>query len=233
VTPVSREGEACDERWRDELAAHALDSLDQTEARALEAHLAGCERCRDELRWLRTAVEALPASVPQLEPPRRLRRRVLAAARAEPRSSRARGLGRPPRLAWMTPATATAAVAAVALAAGAGYLVGEDGPESSTVSAAAQTARAAGAGGLVVTNGDEATLEVEGMPRLAAGHVYQAWLQRGSEIEPSTTFIVDRHGDGAAAVPHVGGAERLMVTSEPRGGSEVPSTEPLLSATLN
>ncbi len=53
-------------RWEDDLAAWMLGSLDDDEAERFEQHLAGCERCRADLDWLRPAVDAVPASVTQL-----------------------------------------------------------------------------------------------------------------------------------------------------------------------
>ena len=40
-------------------AAYALDALDEHEAREFEAHLAQCERCRDELARLSESAAAL------------------------------------------------------------------------------------------------------------------------------------------------------------------------------
>ena len=51
------------ERWSDDVAAYLLGALEPGEAAELERHLAGCERCRAELRWLRPAVELLPETV--------------------------------------------------------------------------------------------------------------------------------------------------------------------------
>jgi anti-sigma-K factor RskA len=216
------------ERWRDEVAAYAIGSLDPAEAAAVEQHLAECESCRDELRWLVPAVAVLPASVPQLEPPRRLRRRTLAAARADLREP-----DEPRRRPWALPAlAAVAAVAAVALAIAVGAFDRETSIEARTVAVEVLGEPAAGATGTLVTDGERATLEVENMPPLDADHVYETWVQRGDQILPSTTFIVDRDGSGAATIPDVAGAERVMVTREPRGGSLAPTTEPLLQAVV-
>jgi anti-sigma factor ChrR (cupin superfamily) len=68
---------------RDDLAAFALGALDRAEAVEVERHLDACERCRDELHWLAPAVDLLPSSVPQLEPPPRLRRGLMRTVRAE------------------------------------------------------------------------------------------------------------------------------------------------------
>ena len=60
----------CSER-HDDLAAYALGALTDREAVEIENHLAGCEACSERLRWLQPAVDLVPASVHQLEPPPR------------------------------------------------------------------------------------------------------------------------------------------------------------------
>lgn len=218
---------------REQLAGYVLGALDPAEAVELEAHLAGCERCRAELRSLEPAVRALGTSVPQLEAPRRLRRRTMRAARDEVSPSSVATEGRTWRL-RLTPAVAGLAVSLVALAVGAGYLAGTSGTsETSTTSVALEAATDGGPAGTVVVHGDQATLEVTDLPRLREGDVYQAWVQRDGVIEPSTTFIVDRTGRGAAAIPGVSGAQQLMITREPPGGSAKPSTAPILRAPLD
>ncbi|MFL5869918.1 MAG: anti-sigma factor domain-containing protein [Solirubrobacterales bacterium] len=218
-------------RREDEVAAYALGALTASEAAEFEEHMLHCESCRAQLEWLQPATTALSASVPQLEPPGRLRRRILAEARAEasPRGP-ARSIADRWR-GWLVPAAALGAVA-IAVAIGVASL-GGGGQSGRTVSAEVLSGRAPDASGKLVTVDGRATLEVEHMPRLPRADVYEAWIQAGDEIEPSTTFIVDRNGDGAAAIPDVGDADRVMVTREPRGGSEMPTSEPLLQATLS
>src|SRR3970282_704726 len=65
-------------------AGYALDALDPDERREYEAHLADCERCREELAsfWQTTEGLAVAASGPA--PNSGLRDRILEGARAEP-----------------------------------------------------------------------------------------------------------------------------------------------------
>jgi hypothetical protein len=52
-------------------------------------------------------------------------------------------------------------------------------------------------------------------------------------IEPEPTFEVGADGSGAVAVPEdLSGAQAVMVTREPRGGSRAPSEKPILTVTL-
>src|SRR5436309_12817320 len=70
-------------RYEEDLAAYLLDALVEEEQREFELHLRSCPACQAEERWLRGAVELLPSSVEQLEPPPALRERLMATVRAE------------------------------------------------------------------------------------------------------------------------------------------------------
>jgi anti-sigma factor RsiW len=94
-------------------AAYALDALDEQDRAAFEEHLAGCERCREEVVTLQEAAATLAYAVDAPAPPPELRGRILARARAE----RPNVLPLRPR--WAAPAAVIAAVAA-AVAVGVG-----------------------------------------------------------------------------------------------------------------
>ena len=72
--PASNHGRRCCDR-RDRaskfsvsLAAYALGALPEEERARLRG-ISPLPQCRAELEWLRSAVDVLPASVPQVEPP--------------------------------------------------------------------------------------------------------------------------------------------------------------------
>ena len=98
-------------------AGYALDALDGDERRAYEEHLAGCERCRDDLAsfWDVTSALAVAASGP--EPSPELRERVLASVRAEPQNVVPLA---PRRRGYVLPAVAAVAAVAAAVAIGLG-----------------------------------------------------------------------------------------------------------------
>src|SRR5256714_15435488 len=64
-------------------AAYALDALDGDELRAYEAHLAGCERCREDVASFRATAGALAYDVDLAAVPETLEHRILESARAE------------------------------------------------------------------------------------------------------------------------------------------------------
>lgn len=215
------------DRWRDEVAAYALDALPDAERSALESHLDGCDECRAYLRWLRPAESAVGASVEQLKPPRRLRRALLANARKADREAPLPARGRPRWLA--RPAVATVLAVTIAAAIVGGYVLRGPGPSAETVRAEATPAAPPGLEAQLVREGDSGTLELSGLPLPRRGRVYEAWVRRGEEISPSTVFVPDRTGAAAVALPNqLANADEVMVTREPAGGSEAPTTAPML-----
>ena len=230
------------------LPGYALGSLSPKETRQLESHLSGCEHCRERLRWLETAVDVIPASVEQLEPPPGLKASLMATVRAEAAESQT--AAEPAKRPWwrggsvnlsLRPALAMAAFALVAAGA-VGYALNSsgDGAGGGTPTLATQTLVDAvpsanvRAAAVLERAGEGAVLHVEHLPALSDEDVYQLWFRIGEELVPSATFELagDRTADPEIAkLP--AGAEEVLVTREPDGGSQVPSTEPVLSAALS
>jgi anti-sigma-K factor RskA len=226
------------ERYEDELAAYMLGALELEEASAFEAHLAGCGRCQARERWLRTSLDVLPSSVEQLEPPPALRDRLMETVRAEapvggdePRRAR---VARPSRgLLSLRPATALAGVVVLLAAGIIGYAIGGGGSSTNTETIAVRgTPTAPQAKGTLVRDGDRAVLRVSNLPQ-RRGRIYEVWIVKKGQKKPtpSTLFQVGKDGTGAAGVPSgLDNATQVMVSSEPPGGSEQPTTQPVLSA---
>jgi anti-sigma-K factor RskA len=212
---------------RDEIAAYAIGALGEREAATIERHLAECEECAAYARWLEPAVDQLPASVPQLEPPSELGKRLAETVRADAQRLRA-GEGARGAARWRSwrgitwrPATALAALAVLALGAVGGWLMRDPGPDPETITASLERDRST------------ATLHVESAPKLADDDVYQVWVQRKGVMNPSSTFAVSEDGNGEAVIDEsLRGAEAVLVTSEPNGGSTTPSSPPILRTPL-
>jgi anti-sigma-K factor RskA len=116
----------------------------------------------------------------------------------------------------------------------AGYLLHQP-PEdrSSVVAARPDQKHAPGASGTLERRDGSAILHVEGLPALPRDRVYEAWVQRGGSMEPSSLFTLRRDRSGDAAIPGpLEGADAVLVTAEPRGGSPQPTSTPLLRASL-
>ncbi len=102
------------EHVQDLLPAYALDALTPEEARAVEAHLAGCRQCQRDLAAFTTVAATMADSVVMTTPPPALRARVMEAVRAE----------RPPARPAAQPAPLWPRQWAVgAIAAAAGFIV--------------------------------------------------------------------------------------------------------------
>lgn len=223
------------QRWEDDLAAWMLGALEEPEAQALEAHLAGCERCRTDLNWLGPAVDVIPASVTPIAPPPRLRGALLGIVRTEARKESRSRSGRR-WFGWLAvPRPAIAALGAAALVAAgvAGYALGvdSDGEETFTAQPSKEVPSASAE---LVVDGDSGTLHASGLPPLRADRVFQAWVrdEGTTDLRPSTVFVSQRDGSATASIPELGNAAQVMVTREPRGGSDEPTTTPLLEANL-
>ena len=65
------------EEYQEMLMAHALSALDESEARALEAHLQTCADCRVEMDHWRESAALLALETRALEPSAQLRARIL------------------------------------------------------------------------------------------------------------------------------------------------------------
>jgi hypothetical protein len=230
------------EHWEDELAAYMLGSLEPAESATFAEHLASCRRCQEREKWLRASIDVLPASVEQVEPPPTLRKRLMDvvredagvspdATRPRPSARRARG----PR-AWLgsfalRPAAAVAATVLVVAAGVVGYAIGNNGSGTTKI-AATGTAAAPQTTGTLVRSGDTGVLRVANLPQ-RRGRVYEVWLVQKGKPVPSTLFQVRRDGTGAAGIPSgLDDSTQVMVTSEPPGGSEQPTTQPVLSARI-
>jgi len=242
-----REPGACEERWRDEVAAYALGTLSLAEVDAVEAHLEGCPHCAERLDWLRPAVDLLPASVRQIEPSPSLRQSLMSTVRADvsadvvtPSKPRV-GVG--VRLRSLLPVfslrPALVAMATVlAVAAGtAGYELRGDSTSATdavrTVDVRPTTPRIDASGSLEV-RGDSALMQLSQLPQLPPDKVYQAWVRTGPDVEPSTVFVPNRWGVSSVGVDgELDGADEVMVTREPAGGSDEPQAVVILSAQLD
>jgi Anti-sigma-K factor rskA, C-terminal len=219
--------------------AWVLGALDEHEAGSYEEHLRSCAQCRAQVALLRVPGDALTLATEQVPPPPELKDRIMRVVSAEAELLRAAGpeADLPPRrerrLRWSLRPLPTAALAAATLAVGvAGGVLLSGGSSQPTRTIQAQVAML-GAHATIRIAGDHAKLEVSGMRNPPTGRVYQVWVKRGSGApEPTDAlFTVNVRGHGHIEVPgSVKGVSLIMVTSEPQGGSVVPSGKPVITA---
>lgn len=229
--------EAHHDHWEDNLPAYLLGALDPDEASDLERHSERCGRCRAELRWLEPALGILSETVERIEPPPRLRRRLLDEVEAdakrfsEPGSGRGRwamdklrrGLGWRPVVAAVTLVILVLAVT--------GHPIGsnDDGATPEAV-ATFRSAGMAGVTGEVRRRGAVGELRLAGVRPLPNDRVLEAWVRRRGVIEPVRgLFAPDRDGEASARLADLRGVDLVMITVEPAGGTRAPTNAPLAS----
>ncbi|HVS29117.1 MAG TPA: anti-sigma factor [Solirubrobacteraceae bacterium] len=234
--------------WGACVPGYLLGALDDGEFAGFERHLAQCSRCERELATLRPAVDALAIAVPQREPAPALRDRIMATVRSEAELLSAAGadadvVRAPRRRSWLPlfalrPAVAFAGVATLlACAVLGGYALrggGAPGRRSERVIAARVESPLSlnGTTAGVRLSGNTASLIVRNLPGPRGDRVYQVWLQRPRRPpEPTKALFVLR--SGTVAIPGtVKGVHQILVTSEPKGGSRVPTQAPVIVTDL-
>ncbi len=214
-------------------AAYVLGALELDEAEAFRRHLEQCTVCRDELEAFTGVVQALPMAAPQVSPPKSLRRRVLRAAREEPR----RSLPAPRRVprAWPAPRMALATLGAALVAAAVvvtGIELSSAGSGGRVIQA--QVSGISGTAQLRV-KGNHGELIVHHLTPPPTGHVYEVWLKApgARPVPASVLFSVNANGAADVGLPaQLHGISLVMVTAEPRGGSPAPTHTPVIVASL-
>jgi anti-sigma-K factor RskA len=230
-------------RHRDDAGPWVLGALDDEDARAFAVHLESCPICRLEVAELQVVADVLPMAAPQLVPPPALKSRIMEVVESEAQLLRAAGpeADRPPAVVgdrerrrffgWLRPVPAAVlATALLALGVVAGVLLsgGEDttshpgfGPKGAQVA-------------LRVT-GEHGVLDLRGVPAAPNGRVYQVWLVHGKEKPRPTHTLFTVPSDGRARVEileSLKDTDQVLVTTEPPGGSEQPTSAPSLGAKL-
>jgi hypothetical protein len=127
-----------------------------------------------------------------------------------------------PAFAALAAVVAAAAIAAIALSSGGGG--------GTRVIRAEVTPH--GASASLRVSGGHAQLDISGLPQTPAKRVYEVWVKRSGGPQPTDAlFTVTAGGDATVGVPGgVRGVKVVMVTSEPLGGSRVPTSAPVIVA---
>jgi anti-sigma factor RsiW len=234
------------ERWADSVGSYLLGALPDDERDGFLAHLENCPVCRRDVEELQIAAEALPLSVPAVAPPAALKDRImsvveseaelLAAASDDVAAPRRRVPDRPRRGflgRWsLRPAVALACAALLLVAGGIGGVLLGSGEGTSTV---AGNTTLQGASVELEVSDDASTLVAQDVPQPPPGEEYQVWLKRPGVEAPEPTSVLwtpRSNGSATVAVPSDGDVEAVLVTREPRGGSDTPSEDPVITIPL-
>jgi anti-sigma-K factor RskA len=234
-------------------ALYAVDALTAQEVHEFDIHLADCDACQREVADMRDVTAQLSRAV-QADPPPTLRASVLAGisdtAQERPETTDA---GRhaallPFRKRVIAKLPYLVAAAAVLLAVGfGGWAVQSRDDAQQAQDRLAQIVQVFGAKDVhtvsaPVTNGGSATLVVsqvrnrafflaDGLPALPEGKVYELWTINATPV-PAGTFTADASASLITLPDAAVHAATVALTVEPKGGSDQPTTTPIVALTL-
>jgi anti-sigma-K factor RskA len=224
------------------IAGYALDALEPADRARAKELLERSEEAREELRTLTETTAAMATAVSGPAPPPELRERILQSARDDRQTVVPLESRRRPRLVpVLGVAAAVAAVVAVALGIW-GFSVSSDLDESRAALAQARAAAAVlaspdartvgleqGNGSLVVS-GSEAVLvlnDIEGAPQ---GKTWEVWVLDGETPVRAGLFAGGQARDVVPVEGGVGPGAKVLVTLEPSGGLDAPTTSPVVTS---
>jgi len=224
------------------IAGYALDALEPDERARAKELLERSEEARDELRAFTETTAAMATAASGPAPPPGLRDRVLDAARADRETVVPLASRRLPRLVpVLGAAAAVAAVVAVALGLW-GLSVSSDLDDSQAALAQAQAAAAVLASpdardvaleegdGTLVVSGTDAVLVLSSMAAAPAGKTYEVWVLDGQTPVPAGLFDGGGARDVVPVDGSVGAGAKVLVTLEPSGGVDAPTTTPVVAS---
>jgi anti-sigma-K factor RskA len=228
---------------------YVLGTLERGEAEAMQEHLAtGCSACTENMRLAIQETALLSAAVPQVEPPARLRRRIVASflPQSEPKRS------------WNFVPWGVAAAALVALIV---VGIGREEPsrktedarvatlsdESSRMAAMLQIVQAPGTKQVAFGKTDDApqgslfihaklgvAMTVANLPAAPAGWKYESWIVPKQGAPQPVESFPELPGSRAVTVVrgpvNVGDWTGLAVSLEPAGSQPIKPTKVIFSA---
>jgi anti-sigma-K factor RskA len=214
------------------IAAHALHALDRDDERLVEEHLAGCERCRAQLREMDAVAASIALSAPASQPPPELRRRVLEAigpAVVETAPEPARPAER--RWSWWPRFSVVAVpVLAVAVVALAVWNISLRNDRSTHQIAAVTTI--GGMGSVVAFQGGDATL-VGDLKPAPPNHTYEAWvIPRGQSVPIAAGTFPGGKTVSFTLTHNAAPGDTIVITLEPGTGGPTPKGPAVAKAQL-
>jgi anti-sigma-K factor RskA len=215
------------------LAAFSVDALASEDDTAVRAHLAACRRHDEALAALRAVADLLPLAAEKREPPAELRSRLLEAFDAEALGTTVRPIAsarRPsfaPRSRFAYLAAAAVLVLAIAGLAVWNVVLQTGGGHEATM--VVHLVGDTGSGELVYVPDQQVAVMKLDLPELPSGRSYQAW--RIDNGEAASLGLVPNTGMIAMDVD-LSGAGAVAVSEEPVGGSDQPTSTPLIAADL-
>jgi anti-sigma-K factor RskA len=247
------------DQWREHAAAYVLGALSTDERVEFEAHLLACVECTLEVRAFARLADALPYAAPPVDPPARLRDRVIAVAQTKPATAGLTATTVPPRSdsaagelkprATLMPWLLAAASLAMAVGLGA-YSVAlrraaSDAETVVIVLGASDLVRVELAGQPVAPRASARAFwsrsrglvfTASNLPPPATGRTYQLWIIAGQT--PVGAGLLKPGADGIvhavfATPSDLANAVAIAVTIEPDGGVPAPTGDKYLVGLVN
>lgn len=238
------------EELENSIAAWVLGAAEPDEASRISSHVAGCASCREVVSRLQRTTNFLAFDAGELDPPARLRQRILSATSSNeaPLPGRVRERPRPfarrqQSLGWRLSARISvfAAAVAVLVALVAGVVAGEIAGHGAPPPAQNQVARfslvghdlmaSASATVIDLKSDGVALVDFRGLPALAPGKVYELWLITADKrVDPAGVFVPDSNGAKMVLVgkPLAGYVTMAVTTEVGPDGVQVPTQQPQL-----
>lgn len=225
----------------DLLGAYVLDALPEDETRRMDEHLKSCTEHAAAAAELSKTQALLALTVDEGQPSPELRRRIMQAVEAGPVADRPpsppvpgavriRRVRHLPRLTLRPIHGAIAAALALSLGLGGviGYLLSQAGqPITYNFQGAPSSAPGATARLVYFKDRKQAVLTANGLPRLAAGHVYEIWLIKGGVPVDEGIGTGSDGTVGLQLSADLSQFDDLAITIEP-GEQQLPTTTPIL-----
>jgi anti-sigma-K factor RskA len=244
--------------YRDNLAAYALGALDADELRALESHLADCQKCQSELADYQSIASGLLELIPPQAPPARLRSALIDRLPShQPRTSKPFA-----NIFWRVPLGQVASTVALLLLLGLNVIsnlqirelqqrqsslaerLSQDQTAIAMLAYPSTQARPVQAdvenlAGSMLVDKDKrvAVLVLWNLPQVESGQTYQVWLidSEGGRTSGGLFRPLEDRGYTTATIWSPQPLEQYVgvgVTVEPEGGSEGPTGSRVLGVDL-
>ena len=236
------------ERFDELKDAYVLGALPEQERRELEEYLAAHPERQAEIDELGNVASLLALSPPEQEPPPELRRSIMDVVEAEAQRPPARTRS------WLAGVRELLSVRNLALGAAALLVIGlfswnmllqgqvqdlqgqvaslQDSQESRMVALAGTGAAQRAQAEVILLKDHKAVLMAEDMPRVPENKTYQIWVIEGDVTQPSGLFEPDGETVAAVVEKPLDEDDVIAITIEPDGGSQQPTTDPMLTAKL-
>ncbi len=234
------------ERFEELKDAYVLGALPEEERDEFERYLADHPERQADVDDLGAFANLLAISPQQHEPPPELRRRVMEVVEAEaaPRRTRRRPIfaGLREYLDARTITLGAAAMLVVGLLSWNVLLqnqvqdlsgqVEEARAEGQTIELEGAWAQQGASADIAAIDEDRVILVAENMPSVPEDRTLQIWVIHDDVPTPSGLFDPDGNMTAAAVTTPIEKADAIAVTVEPAGGSEKPTSDPVLLTEL-